>query len=57
MEERRVSNKNERIHILISIFEQPFTYYKLNSNKRHYTDTVSFDWITTRDYLLRGYWF
>ena len=29
MEERRVSNKNERKIILISIFEQPFTYYKL----------------------------
>ena len=56
-EKRRVSNKCEKISVLIFICEQPFIYYKLDSNKRHHIDTLKFDLATTRDYMLGGYWF
>ena len=55
-EKRRISTKCERIRILISIFEQSFTYYKLDSNKILHIDTLGFDWTTTKDYILGGHW-
>ena len=36
-EKHKISIKNERIRILMAIFKQPFTYYKINSNKRHHS--------------------
>ena len=48
-EEHRVLSGCERLSILNSIFEGPFTYYKLNSNKRQRLE-VLFSLLKTRDY-------
>ena len=48
-EEHRVLSVCERLSILNSIFEGPFTYYKLDSNKRQHLE-VLFSLLKTRDY-------
>ena len=53
--ENQANAKNERLSILQSIYIQPINYYKLNSNiKANQKD--SFDFMTTRDYILNSKW-
>ena len=43
--------KHKRLRILRSIYTQPITYYKLDSNMK-VNQKGSFDFTTTRDYIL-----
>ena len=47
--------KNERLHILRSIYSQLITYYKLNGNNK-INQKDSFDFTTTCDYILSSKW-
>ena len=51
--ENKAVARNERLRILHSIFAQPITYYKLNSNIRLTTKTDS---TPTRNYILNSMW-
>lgn len=54
-EEYCVVNECEILRVLSSILIQPFTYYKLDSNKRHNVDK-DFKTCATREYILNFYW-
>ena len=51
--ENKAVARNERLRILHSIFAQPITYYKLNSNISLTTKTDS---TPTRNYILNSMW-
>ena len=52
--ENRAVTRNERLRILRSIFAQPITYYRLNSNIR--LSTTKTDLTPTRSYILNSMW-
>ena len=54
MENQAVA-KNQRCRVLPSIYAQPITYYKLNSNTK-VIQKNSFDFATTQDYILNSKW-
>ena len=54
MENQAVA-KNQRCRVLPSIYAQPITYYKLNSNTK-VIQKNSFDFTTTQDYILNSKW-
>ena len=54
MENQAVAKK-ERLRVLQSIYAQPITYYKLNSNTK-VNQRDSFDFMTTQDYILNSNW-
>ena len=54
MENQAVA-KHERLRVLRSIYAQPITYYKLNSNTKM-NQKDSFDFTTTRDFILNSKW-
>ena len=54
MENQAVA-KHERLRVLRSIYAQPITYYKLNSNTE-VNQKDSFNLTTTRDYILNSKW-
>ena len=54
-DDNKSTKKCERIHILRSIVNQPFTYFKLDSNKR--PPSVESLIYSTKHYILNGYWF
>ena len=53
--ENQAIAKHERLRVLHSIYSQPITYYKLNGNTK-VNQKGSFDFITTRDYILNSKW-
>ena len=48
-------NANERLRILRSIFSQPITYFTLKTNRRFHSNK-SFNYITTKQYILNSHW-
>ena len=53
--ENQAVAKHERLRVLWSIYSQPKTYYKLNSNTK-VNQKDSFDFTTARDYILNSKW-
>ena len=53
-DENKMAKKCEIICILRSILNQPFTYFKLDSNKR--PASVRSPIHATKHYILNGYW-
>ena len=53
--ENQAIAKHERLRVLRNISAQPITYYKLNSNTNG-NEKDSFDFTTTRNYILNSKW-
>ena len=53
--ENQAVAKQERLRVLRSVYSQLITYYKLNGNSK-VNQKDSFDFTTTRDYILNSKW-